>query len=134
MGKKIALGDHTEKVGTGIVSRPADIHEQVAVLKDQVEIMTRAIRFITESRMNDRSCQVAHNMNMDGIPIGISLVGISTGEDVHVLVVADDGYYTNQLRFDSLSAAAEAVDSDAKDGWTFWRLSDGRTVKEAFGK
>ena len=44
----------------------------------------------------------------------------------------EDGYYIDNVKYYSLSAAAEAVSGVRRSGWTFWKLVDGTTVKEAF--
>jgi len=140
MGKKIALGTAVESVGTGVVSEPLTLEEKVAALTKQVEELTKAFHTVNSVRLKDKRQQEVYDSiplqhaNKDGVPIGLSLVGISMRGGIHVLTVNADGYYIGATRYDSLSAAAEAASGVRRSGWTYWKLPDGRTAKEAFGK
>ena len=53
---------------------------------------------------------------------------------MYVLSIKHDRYYIGTTGYDSLSSAAEAASGVRRSGWTFWKMPDGRTVKEAYGK
>ena len=73
------------------------------------------------------------NLNKDGLPLYIHFMGVSRGVP-YVLLVRPDAYYVGTTPYATLSAAAKAVSGVRRSGWTFWKLPDGRTVKEAFNK
>lgn len=141
MSGKIPLGAAVEKVGRGVLTQPQTLEERVTALTLQVEELTKAFHAVNSVRVKDKrraqfydSIEQAQNANKDGLPLGTSLIGTSMRGGIHVLRVMTDGYYIGQMRYDSLSAAAEASSGVRRSGWTFWRLPDGRSVKEAFGK
>jgi hypothetical protein len=139
MGQKIALGAELP-TGVAMVAAPSTIEERVSILQKQVEELTKAFHVVNSLRIKDKRQQDAYkesplvNANKDGIPIGISLLGSSTRGGIHVLTIKIDGYYIGITKYESLSAAAESVSGVRRSGWTYWKLPDGRTVKEAFGK
>jgi len=65
------------------------------------------------------------------IPEGTVLYGSTRGLN-YFLQVKDGAFWIGDKKYDSLSAAAEAVSGVRRSGWTFWKLPDGRTVKEVF--
>jgi len=140
MGKKIALGQSTEAPATVIAAIPLSLEEKVVLLTKQVEELTKAFHIVNNIRLKDKRQQEIHdelgakNINIDKIPIGLSLIGISVLEGIHILTVTADGYYIGETKYNSLSAAAEAVSHVKIDGWIYWKLPDGRTAKEAFRK
>ena len=139
-GKKIALGKAHGNMGTGIIAEPTTLEEKVSNLEARLIELTKAFNSINSIRLKDKRQKEEYDelplthANKDGIPIGISLLGTSQRNGIHVLTVAADGYYIGVSRYDSLSAAAEAASGVRRSGWTFWKLPDGRTVKEAYGK
>ena len=140
MGEKIALGAAMAGSGVAIVSEPTTIEERVEALQRQVEDLIKAFHVISSIRVKDKRQQEVYdnpcfaNANKDGIPIGLSLMGTSVKGGIHVLTVNADGYYIGITKYDSLSAAAETVSGVRRSGWTYWKLPDGRTIKEVFGK
>lgn len=73
-------------------------------------------------------------VNKDNLPIGLVCYGI-TGKQIFpfCLTITEDGLYTTAgTKFPSLSKAAEAVSGVRRSGWAFWKLPDGRSLKEAF--
>lgn len=143
MDKKIALGS-APAVSTIVVEKPLTLEEKVEALQKHVEELTKVFNSINSIRVKDKRQQKAYDLNSllfqqneankDGIPIGISLMGHSSKNGVHVLTVNADAYYIGVTKYDSLSAAAEAASGIRRSGWTYWKVLDGRTVKEAFGK
>jgi hypothetical protein len=65
------------------------------------------------------------------VPVGTTLIG-KTKNLTFFLTTTEDGYNVGTTKYDSLSAAAEAVSGCRRSGWTFWKLDDGRTAKEVF--
>lgn len=139
MGNKISLGVATP-LKMAVASAPQSLEEKVEMLSQQVAQLTKAFHAVNSVRMKDKRKQEmyehfpATTANKDGIPEGITLLGQSHRGGVHVLMVNNDGYYIGIRKFDSLSAAAEASSGVRRSGWTYWKLPDGRSVKEAFGK
>lgn len=139
MGEKIALGAAAKSTVT-VMDETITLEERVKALQRQVEDLVKAFHTINSIRIKDKRQQEVYdnpylaNANKDGIPIGLSLLGTSVKGGIHVLTINADGYYIGITRFDSLSAAAEAVSGVRRSGWTYWKLPDGRTIKEAFGK
>jgi hypothetical protein len=141
MGKKIALGA-AAPAQTATVAVPQSLEEQVAALRMQVESLTAAFHAVNSVRIKDRRQQDVYaefgdfltETNKDGIPVGLSLLGQSQRGGMHILTVNKDVYLIGNRSFESLSAAAEASSGVRRSGWTFWKLPDGRSVKEAFGK
>jgi len=146
MGRRIALGTAFNRAGTVIIEKPATIEDKVAALQRQIEELTVAFHAVNSIRIKDkRQSERIHtpipsvslntnNTNYDGIPIGISLLGFSTRGGIDVLTVKIDGYYIGIRKFETLSAAAEDSSGVRRSGWTYWKLHDGRTAKEAFGR
>ena len=139
MGSKIALGA-AAKAAVGTATKPQTIEEKLDALQRQVDALTQAFHAVNSVRIKDkRREQTFENVsisdaNRDGLPIGLSLMGVSMRGGIHVLQIRKDGYYIGTAKFASLSAAAEAASGVRRSGWTYWKLADGRTVKEAFGK
>lgn len=76
--------------------------------------------------------------NKDGIPYMTKLKAISTvkGEfpegKAFELVVTTKGYEINGQCYNSLSAAAEGVSGNRRNGWEWWKTETGTTAREAF--
>jgi hypothetical protein len=131
MTKKIPLGKKpNSKV---ITAEPTSIEERMSTLEMQVRQLTEAINSMTNAITKKKYRNAIRNINEDGIPIGISLVGESKRNGIQMMTVNSDGYYIGIVKYDSLSAAAQAASGVRRSGWTYWKLTDGRTVKEAFG-
>lgn len=82
----------------------------------------RIISELIEKKKSERKAE---------IPEGTVLYGSTHGLN-YFLQVKDGAFWVGDKRYDSLSAAAEAVSGVRRSGWTFWKLPDGRTVKEVF--
>lgn len=77
-------------------------------------------------------------INKDGIPYLTKLKAVSTvkgefpeGKDFE-LVVTTKGYEINGQCYNSLSAAAEGVSGNRRNGWEWWKTETGTTAREAF--
>jgi len=82
----------------------------------------RIIAELIEQKKNERKAE---------IPEGTVLYGTTKGLN-YFLQVKDGAFWIGDKRYESLSAAAEAVSGVRRSGWTFWKLPDGKTVKEVF--
>lgn len=138
MGNKLALGA-AAPAQVAVIAEPASLEEQVMALRQQIEELTKAFHVINSVRVKDKRQQAVYGefvteINKDGLPVGVSLLGQSARGGIHILTVTNDGYYIGVTRYGSLSAAAEASSGVRRSGWTFWKLPDGRPVKDAFGK
>lgn len=138
MGQKIELGK-ARNIGAGIVTEPIGVEERMSLLENRLTKLTKAFNAVNSAIVKDARQQVEYDKtgnyaNKDGIPIGISLLGQSTRGGAYVLSIKHNGYYIGTTGYDSLSAAAEAASGVRRSGWTFWKMPDGRTIKEAYGK
>ena len=133
MGQKIELGK-AYSIGSGIVSKPKTLDEQIALLEKRIATLTRAFNAGISRQVGDIN-EDDMPVNKDGIPINISLIGQSMRGGIHVLTVTQNKYLIGTTgAYDSLSAAAEAASGIRRSGWTFWKLPNGKTVKEVYGK
>jgi hypothetical protein len=138
MGNKVALGAASPT--QVITSTPSSLQEEVESLRQQIEQLTAAFHVVNCLRVKDKRQQRKYdsgfdeflNDNKDGLPDGIALIGTSERGGTQVLTVDGNQYRIGTAIFNSLSAAAEAASGVRRSGWTFWKLPDGRTVKEVF--
>lgn len=128
---QLELGKPTKRSGIAVIAEePGSTEDRVAFLEAKVQMLMDTIG----SPQREERPQSAEGLNVDGLPLGISLIGTSQKSGISVMTVHADGYYLGLNRYDSLSAAAEEASGVRRSGWTFWKLPDGRTVKEAFGR
>ena len=121
MGKKIALGsENSNEVYCSIV-RPLSSEDNTLILSNELREVKEKV-FCTEK----------YGVNVDGIPIGTTLVGRLCPWDIRVLTVQEDAYYIGINRYPSLNDAALSVNTVDVDGWNFWELPDGRAVAEVY--
>ncbi len=145
MGDKIKLGHGVKKKYACLLATEPimTIDQRLDLLEARIETLATTM---VMSQLMDKPTTNNHNAyddvidpNKDGLPVGLMLVGTTKGVN-HVLMVEELGYSVVPIfegesqMFVSLSAAAEAVSGVRRSGWTFWKLEDGRSVKEAFRK
>ena len=131
--KEVALGRAAKAdAGVGIVAKPKTLEERVAILEAQIALLVKTISGFNGER-ETRENITKPTANKDGIPFNTNLVGITKGQP-YVLTVREDAYYVGITPYKTLSAAAKGVCGHRKSGWVFWKLLDGRTAKEAFGR
>jgi len=144
--KCVALGADIEEAELveAVEEQPGTLDEQVVVLRDRVRYLTNAMdsmfSMVKELR-DDVNQEKDRNLtavieekkkeNKIEIPEGTVFTGQTKGLP-YFLQVKDGGFYVGITRYDSLSAAAEGVSGVRRSGWTFWKLPDGKTVKEVF--
>ena len=144
MEKEISIGHGVEKRYLGIIATgPITTEQRLATLETKIETIAMAVAAL---RLEDKPITDCHNAyegvenpNKDNLPIGLMLVG--TSRNVNYVLMVEEFEYSVVNMFEgppatypSLSAAAEAVSGVRRSGWTFWKLEDGRSVKEAFRK
>lgn len=139
MDKHIALGQAPDKGIGVVVDDPQTVECRIALLEEKLDAMTKA--FLTARRALRKDTQYEEQqalddniINKDGIPTNICLVGTSQGVPYIMSIDAKGRYVVAGAIYNSLSAAAEDVSGVRRSGWTFWKLMDGRTVKEVYRK
>lgn len=110
--------------------------EKIRALEEQVAYMQTVIAQLKAKNSKSHSAYVpaeGEQLNKDGVPIGLMCHGTTSKSPfLQFLEVLGDGYIVGATKYESLSAAAEAVSGVRRSGWIFWRLNDGTTLKEAF--
>ena len=135
---KVALGAAEEKNDSCLALDPGKLaaEERIFVLEEQMKHMQRVLcklRKEAHGTSAPKPALPAGNMNKDGLPIGTTCFGATEKSPfLQYLTIEADGYVVGSLMFHSLSAAAEAMSGVRRSGWTYWKLLDGRTLKEAF--
>jgi hypothetical protein len=144
--KCVALGADIEdaELVEVIEEQPGNIDEEVAVLKNRVNHLTSALDSMfsmVKELQDDVNQEKYHDLtaviegkkkeNKVEIPEGTVFTGHTKGLS-YFLQAKEGGFYVGITRYDSLSAAAEGVSGVRRSGWTFWKLPDGKTVKEVF--
>jgi len=122
---KLPLGRAVMGVATEAVPKNA-LEQRIAALEQRLAEMEARFRRANQEPRRTKS-------KTPQVPYDVLLVGITRGIQ-YTLVRTPQGFRVGNTVYKSLSAAAEAVSGVRRSGWTFWRLPDGRTAKEAFGK
>lgn len=135
--KAVALGSAAIiESGIGKTTKPASLEERVAILESKLDMI---LKILTVNGINERIEEVdlddsqPAEVNKDGIPIDLNLIGATKGQ-VFVLTVRPEAYFIGNTPYKSLSSAATAVRGTRVSGWVFWKLPDGRTAKEVFAR
>jgi len=132
--REVALGRAAvTDVGVGMTTAPKTLEERMSILEAKIDALAEMVSLIQEKEGVREDVVYDPNLNADGIPYHTNLIGITQGQP-YVITVREDAYYLGNTPFRTLSAAAKAVCGHRKSGWVFWKLVDGRTAKEAFGK
>jgi hypothetical protein len=117
--------------------------QRLSVLEQQVALMLKiifALRVKLKKEVHPVRAKAArpavdapHGLNKDGIPNELICIGDSEKQQFPLcMTIKQEHYEIGDRVFPSLSSAAEAVSGVRRSGWTFWKLPDGRTLKEAF--
>ncbi len=110
-------------------------NDRILLLEEQMKHMQRILMRMKKAAANAPLSMppLDATINKDGIPIGTLCIGATEKSHfLFYLTVEADGYAVGSQKFASLSAAAEAASLVRRSGWTFWKLLDGRTLKEAY--
>lgn len=138
---EIALGKGLPGHGVAMVKEPESLEERVKLLEEKFRAMTMAFHS-TKAMLAKKQAESeiieevfgGQPKNKDGVPLNTTLIGYTRGMP-YILIVNELGeYLVGNAKYQSLSAAAEAVSGVRRSGWTFWMTVDGRQAKEAFGK
>lgn len=142
--KCVALGDDADIEEVQVEERqPRTNEEKISSLEQRVSFLTSSMDsvFTMVKKLGDK---IDTNRNRDigaliekkkkenkvEIPEGTILTGTTKGLN-YFMHIKDGGFYVGITRYESLSAAAEGVSGVRRSGWTFWKLPDGKNVKEA---
>jgi len=140
-GKRIErpLGEMGQATAVKPVTKLSD-EERIRLLEKQVEDILRIIMVLKARAQPTKSktqieLEAPQGLNKDGIPIGLVCIGETEKKQFPIcMTVKEKSYQVGMEEYQSLSAAAEAVSGVRRSGWTFWKLPDGRTLKEALRK
>ena len=131
--KSLTLGKAVRRKGKAIAIKPKSIEDRVCMLEAMVANLLKINAKILVDKPEGGDNAYDSALNKDGIPHDLCFVGVDKTGFPRVLTVKEDGYYVGDVKYGSLSAAAEDISGIIrKSGWVFWKLADGRTVKEAF--
>ena len=85
---------------------------------------------------------IMHRPNKDGLPVGLRVqadvdgvgeVTLKVDKRKYTVVNVNGVELTGGKNFNSLSQSAEFFSKiKRKSGWVYWRLQDGRTLKEVY--
>lgn len=132
--KNVSLGKAPDS-GVGKTIKPKNEHERLAFIENKLsmltEIVARMQKAVHLDEKREEEMSAYEDVNRDGLTIGSNFIGTTKGM-TYVLTVQNDAYYIGATPYASLSAAAEGVSGVRRSGWTFWKLPDGRTVKEVY--
>ena len=143
--KCVALGvDDGGEFVEILQAQPQTPEDRIAALEARIMTMTKSIDALfamvkatmdSGNKKGDADLKaIIDEKKKEGkseIPEGTVLWGPTRGLNFF-MTVQHGGFYVGTTRYDSPSAAAEAVSGVRRSGWAFWRLSDGKTLKEAF--
>jgi len=145
--KCVALGEdvvEAELVEIADAAPPVGVEEQIAYLRERMCYLTNSldslflmVKELREGRNREKDIKLNNIIetnkkeNKVEIPEGTVLTGTTKGLS-YFMHVRDGGFYVGITRYDSLSAAAEGISGVRRSGWTFWKLPNGKTVKEMF--
>jgi len=139
----VALGEEGPEAEAAEVGLPpANDHERIEALEQQLNQITlsldslfRTLKKIREVVEGKKDFAVKEKIeqvkSQNKIPEGTVLNGVTRGVPYY-LEVKEGGFFVGVTKYETLSAAAEGVSKVRRSGWSFWRLPDGRTVKEVF--
>jgi len=140
----VALGEDFDGIDVVEIVKegPLSSEDRIAALEKQMFHITNAHDSLfsmvkemndklTASQQKDISATIEKKKSDLEIPEGTVLHGKTKGLS-YFLNVRDGAFYVGVTRYDSLSAAAEGVSDVRRSGWTFWKLPDGKSVREAF--
>jgi CRISPR/Cas system CMR subunit Cmr4 (Cas7 group RAMP superfamily) len=116
-----------------------ELQDQMLYLGGAFASLTRMVKEIRDEHrreMDTKLYSVIEEKQKEGkeeIPEGTVLSGTTRGL-TYFLEVRDGGFYVGTNQYESLSAAAQGVSGVRRSGWSFWKLSDGRSVKDVYKK
>lgn len=137
----VALGrdlndEGVERVDNNEAKRRLSLEERVEGLEAReanlVNLIDHLLATVKELRNGEPIVNsVSPQRGEANIPNGTVFRGTTKGR-TYFLKVRDGKFYVGNQEYDSLSSAAAGVSGVRRSGWTFWKLKDGRTAKNAF--
>lgn len=128
-----------EKIEVGIKKVPGALKDEIADLKLKLDSITEMFYLLRKrySKSKEQSVDKIIDgalFNKDGIPLNSSFIGFTQNSRYpYILIIDANGdYKVGNNTFTSLSSSAEFVSGVRRSGWTFWKLLDGRTLKEVY--
>lgn len=122
MVERFQLGKYAGLSGDAVI--PISDEDRIKLLENKMATVLQMLNNVNTSAMSNSETK-------NKIPVGTTLIG-KTKDRTFFLTVMGEGYNVGITKYDSLSAAAEAVSGCRRSGWAFWKLNDGRTAKEVF--
>lgn len=144
--KCVALGEDVEAEVAEVqplrepVSTDDKLHamqQQILYLTSAFDSLARMVKEIRDDYGKDKDeklnglIEEKKKAGKAEIPEGTVLIGTTRGLS-YFLQVKDGGFFVGTTKYESLSAAAQGVSGVRRSGWTFWKLSDGRSVKDVY--
>jgi phage-related minor tail protein len=121
------------------IKKPENFKEEFEDMKFKLDAITEMFyllkkRFGKKNKSEELKKENNAIFNKDGIPLNSSFIGFTKNSNYpFILIIDEDGKYkVGQDEFKSLSSSAEFVSGVRRSGWTFWKLFDGRTLKEVY--
>jgi len=139
----VALGEDIEDViEIAHEEEPVSLEDKISSIEKRIFNITSSMdslfQMVKELRDSSKADidkkvneKISESKEKAEIPEGTELVGTSRGIN-YFCMVRSGGFFVGITKYASLSAAAEGVSGVRRSGWTFWKLPDGRTVKEAY--
>ena len=139
----VPLGEEGPEVEVAEIGpAPANDHERLGALEQRInqialsldslyKILDRLRDIMEGNKDKDITQKIEQVKSQNKIPEGTVLNGVTRGVPYY-LEVRDGSFFVGITKYKTLSAAAAGVSGVRRSGWTFWKLPDGRTVKEVF--
>jgi hypothetical protein len=125
--------------GVAELVRPDTVLGRVELLEKKLEAMTKAFLAARRSLLKkntavEEEAAIDPNTNKDGLPYNTCYIGTSRGVPYILTVDGAGQYFVANKVFNTLSAAAQYVSGVRRSGWVFWKLLDGRPIKDVYRK
>jgi hypothetical protein len=142
----LALGKAYVKPAVAKATSRISSDERLALVEKQIEDLMKIVMILRSKSKRvmlpdeveiavPEQIQAPHGLNKDGIPNELVCIGETEKQQFPLCMTVKPEYYQVGLtQYPSVSAAAEAVSGVRRSGWAFWKLPDGRTLKEVFKK
>jgi len=122
-----------------VKANPINTQEEIEDLRFKLEAITEMFyalkkRFSKKGKSEKNIEKAEEVFNNDGIPLNSSFIGFTRNSSFPFILIVDENgtYKVGSKKFKSLSASAKFVSGVRRSGWTFWKLFDGRTLKEVY--
>lgn len=123
------------------INKSRALIDEISKLKNNVDRLEKIVLTLEEDISSLLYTRI-HKSNKDGLPIGLKVWANAKNIGKVWLCVNLTDYQVDKIdervipkgtKFNSLSAAAEFFSGIVRrNGWTYWRNKDGRTLKELY--